>query len=434
VRDGVGRSGRRLLILPATVAVVLAVPVGAAGPADRDKDGLPDRWEQRHHLAVSKWSAKADPDRDGLRNRGEFKLRTDPRRADTDRDGLRDGAEAHRYRTNPRKRDSDGDGYSDKREIKAGTSPRNRRSHPSGPPDVVVKPAPTLPPGAAPSPGGPAPPGSAAASGFPNPATTGVPAGWAPAQTRTSDLQVNQAGAVVQDVQLDNADIAVNAPNVTIRRVKLRGGRITNALGSGCQSGMTIEDTTIEPPPGASTAADGEGVIEAGGYTARRVQIWRRAEGFRAGGSGSPGCGPIRIENSFAKIVIPKLSNGQCDDSYHSDGIQGYGGPPTTVVNSTFDSREAVCGTAPFFFPKNQGNTSVAVDRLLVMGGGYPFRLGVPGPVSGLRIVDKSWAFGPIDVACSVAKPWDASIVTIGDDYQVKSTVKSQPCNTESGS
>lgn len=427
MRDGAGRAGRRLLIVPVAIAVVLAVPVGAAKTADRDKDGLPDRWELRYHLAVAKWSAKADPDRDGLRNRGELKFRTHPRRADTDRDGLRDGAEVHRWKTNPRKRDSDGDGYSDKREIKARKNPRKPASHPSGPPDVVPAggaPGVTKPPYSPTPPGGdPPPPG-----GFPNPASTGVPAGWTPAQTRTTTLVVDQPGAVVENVQLDDADIVVDAPNVTIRRVKLRGGRITNIAGSSCQSGMTIEDTSIEPRPGASNATDREGVIEAGGYTARRVEIWNRAEGFRAGGNSAPGCGPIRIEDSFVKLVIP-----DCDDDYHSDGIQGYDGPPTTVVNSTFDSREAVCGTAPYFFPKNQGNISVVVDRLLVMGGGYPFRLGVPGPVSGLKIVDGSWEFGPINVACSLVDSWDASIVDIDASYQVTRTVRPQPCNTEDG-
>lgn len=426
--------GRRLLILPVAIAVVLAVPVGAARTTDRDKDGLPDRWEKRYDLAVSKWSAKADPDRDRLRNRGELKYRTHPRRPDTDRDGLLDGAEVHRFKTNPRKRDSDGDGYSDKREIKAKKSPRSPASHPSGPPDVVGT-APTGPGGKPSTPGSPTPPGGPPpAGGFPNPASTGVPDGWSPAQTRTTTLRVDQAGAVVEDVQLDNADIVVDAPNVTIRRVKLRGGRITNMPGSSCQSGMTIEDTSIEPRPGASDATDTEGVIGIGGYTARRVEIWRRAEGFRAGGNSAPGCGPVRIEDSFAKIVIPKDDQGRCDDSYHSDGIQGYDGPPTTVVNTTFDSREAPCGTAPFFFPKNQGNTSVTVDRLLVMGGGYPFRLGVPGTVSGLRIVNGTWAWDDaINVACSLVTSWDASIVTIDADYQVASTVRSQPCNTEDG-
>jgi hypothetical protein len=264
--------------------------------------------------------------------------------------------------------------------------------------------------------------------GFPRPATTGVPAGWKPAQTRTSDLHVTQPGVVVKDVLLQGADLIVDAPNVTIRRVKLQGGRITNYAGPRCEGRMTIEDTTIEPAPGRSNSVESEGVIDAAGYTARRVKIWRRSEGFRLTGSGLPGCGPIRIRDSFVKIVIPP---GRCD--LHADGIQGYGGPHASVVNTTIDFRQAWCGTAPFFVPKGQGNTSVTVKRLLVMGGGYPFRLGVAGKVSGLKIVDRSWVFGPIDVACSLVTGWDARIVTITADYQVKRTVRAQRCNTESG-
>lgn len=282
--------------------------------------------------------------------------------------------------------------------------------------------------GAGPSAGGGAGPSAKALHGFPTPSNTGVPPGWKPAETRTSDLYVTKPGAVVEDVLLKGASLIVEAPDVTIRRVQLQGGRITNYAGPRCQERMTIEDTTIEPPPGRAFSVDSEGVIDAAGYSARRVKIWRRSEGFRLTGSGLPGCGPIRIRDSFVKIVIPP---GRCD--LHADGIQGYGGPPASVVNTTIDFRQAACGTAPFFVPKDQGNTSVTVKRLLVMGGGYPFRLGVAGKVSGLKIVDRSWVFGPIDVACSLVTGWDARIVTITADYQVKRTVRTQRCNTESG-
>ena len=131
-------------------------------------------------------------------------------------------------------------------------------------------------------------------------------------------------------------------------------------------------------------------MIGVGGYTARRVKIWRRGEGFRVGGR-SAGCGPVRIEDSFAKISIPP----GCPGDPHSDGIQGVDGPPLTVVNVTIDFREAACGTAPFFVPDQQGNTTATVDGLLVMGGGSTFRLGVPGSVRGLSIVDGSWGCLP---------------------------------------
>jgi hypothetical protein len=273
----------------------------------------------------------------------------------------------------------------------------------------------------------PAPSPTPSAGGFPTPSTTGVPAGWVPAQTRTSDLVVTTPGAVVQDVQLVNADIVVQAPNVTIRRVDLQGGMINNwPGGSPCGNGMTVEDSTIEPPPGQDSVADTEGVVSYGGYTARRVKIWRRAEGFRDGGK--PDCGPVDVENSFAKIVIPP---GRCD--LHSDGLQGYYGDAVTVVNTTIDFTEAACGTAPFFVPKDQGNTSATINGLLVLGGGYPFRMGVPGTVANLNIVNRSWGYGPIDVACSLVSSWSANIVTITPDYQIASVVKPQPCNSNGG-
>lgn len=261
---------------------------------------------------------------------------------------------------------------------------------------------------------------------FPSPATTGVPAHWTPRSTRTRDVVVRRRGQVVHDLRLVNADIIVKAPDVTIRRVDLQGGWIDNYQGATCANGLTIEDTTLEPPPGADSSVESEGVVSYGGYTARRVKIWRRSEGFRVGGS--PDCGPVRIEDSFVKVVIPR---GRCD--LHTDGIQGYDGGPAKLRNVTIDSREAMCGTAPFFFPKDQGNTSVDVDHVLVMGGGYPFRLGVPGRVSDLDIVKRSWDYGPINVKCSVVRSWDAHVVTILPSYRVARTVRKQRCNTEDG-
>ncbi len=256
---------------------------------------------------------------------------------------------------------------------------------------------------------------------FPNPGSTGVPAGWKPARTRNADLHVTQTGTVVHDLLLRNADLLVDAPNVTIRRVKLQGGQIDNAAGRPCSNGLVIERTTLEPPPGEGSIVETEGAVSSGGYTARRVKIWRRAEGFRNGGR-SEGCGPVRIKNSFVKIVTPP---GHCD--LHSDGIQGYDGSELTVTNTTIDF--PVCGTAPFFVPSDQGNTSARVERLLVMGGGYPFRLGVPGRVSGLKIVAGSWEYGPVDVNCSAVRPnWNAQIVKITSKYEVDKTVRSQPC------
>jgi hypothetical protein len=266
-------------------------------------------------------------------------------------------------------------------------------------------------------------PSGAPLAALPTPSTVGVPRGWAPKQTRTTDLVVKGPGAVVQDVLFQNANLIVDAPNVTIRRVKLEGGMIQNRPGAACRNGMLIEDTTIGPPPGKRYSEESEGVVSYGGYTARRVKIWRREEGFRVGGRSS-GCGPVHIEDSFAKIVVPP----GCPGDPHADGIQGFDGPPLTVRNTTIDFIEAACGTAPFFVPDQQGNTTADVDGMLVMGGGATFRDDVPGTVKGLKIVDKSWYYGPIDVDCSVLRGWEAKIVKITRNYRVARTVRSQPC------
>jgi Bacterial TSP3 repeat len=76
------------------VLVMLAVPgVAAAKQRDRNHDGIPDRWEKRHHLSTRVNQARRDQDRDHLRNRAEFLAGTNPRNADSDGDGIPDGEE-----------------------------------------------------------------------------------------------------------------------------------------------------------------------------------------------------------------------------------------------------------------------------------------------------------------------------------------------------
>src|SRR5690242_20710851 len=62
-----------------------------AKSADRNHDGLPDRWERAHHLSVHVNQARRDQDHDGLNNRGEYKAGFDPRDRDSDDDGIIDG-------------------------------------------------------------------------------------------------------------------------------------------------------------------------------------------------------------------------------------------------------------------------------------------------------------------------------------------------------
>ncbi len=81
---------------------------------DSDGDGIPDGFERRNGLNSKDPSdAEQDADADGLINRAEYELGTNPRSADTDVDGLTDRQEVEEKHTNPTRFDTDGDGVED---------------------------------------------------------------------------------------------------------------------------------------------------------------------------------------------------------------------------------------------------------------------------------------------------------------------------------
>jgi hypothetical protein len=368
-----------LLTLP-LVALAVSAAVSAPTPdraaRDRDHDELPDRWERRYDLSTSKTSANGDVDHDGLPNLREYRLHT-----------------------NPRKRDSDRDGYGDRAEVRAGTNPRDRTSRPGR----VGK-----------------------GYQFPNRRTTGVPAGWTPRHTRATALTITRRGAVVRDVRFTNgASIVVKADNVTIRRVDLQGGTITNQYGdgpAGCGHDLLVEDTTFEQVPGQFEPSDFP-VLGEGGYTARRIKVDGRGEGPRFSD-----CGPVTLEDSFILIHGADADTPECD-AVHSDGVQAYHGMGGTVRNNTIIF-QTPCGTSPWFVTDHDGNGGVYhIDRLLVSGAGYSFRQGLPGSVTRLRIVKNSWVYGPLgDMVCSALSRWDAKLVTVDANYRIKRVVRSQRC------
>lgn len=261
---------------------------------------------------------------------------------------------------------------------------------------------------------------------FPTPRTSGTPRDWKPKRTIHGDRRVTRRGAVIRDLRIINGDLIVAAPDVTIRRVQIRGGRIWNETNGRCHNGLLVARTTIARSPTRRTRGDTP-VIGPGGYVARRVKIVGVPEGFRVGGR-SVGCGRVRIVNSFARIRYPDV----CRD-WHGDALQGYGGPRLVIRNSVLRlvERSGCGGTAPFFYPRHQGNRRVVVDRLLVAGGGYPFRLGQPGRVTGLKVVRRSWGYGPIDVNCPAVNTWRASVVMVRAGLTRK--VRNLRCSTRSG-
>jgi hypothetical protein len=111
----------RLFLIAALGAfAMLALPGAAvAKRADRNHDGIPDRWEKRHNLSLKVNQAHRNQDHEGLNNLQEFENGTNPRDADTDNDGLTD-AEDVEAGDSPTDADTDNDGIEDGNE-NAGT-------------------------------------------------------------------------------------------------------------------------------------------------------------------------------------------------------------------------------------------------------------------------------------------------------------------------
>ena len=280
----------------------------------------------------------------------------------------------------------------------------------------------TAPPADAPAESSsPPPPG-----GFPNPASTGVPAGWAPAQTMSTDLEIRQPGTVVEDVRFtDAANILVFADDVTIRRVEMLGGFITNQYGDApvnCGHDMLIENVTFKQQPGQFVPSDYP-VIGEGSFTARAIEVDGRGEGPRLSD-----CGPVTLENSFLRIHGADEGTAACD-AVHSDGVQAVAAVGATARNNTIIF-ETSCGTSPWYVGNPAMNSGTyTIDRLLVSGGGYSFRQMVTASITGLRIVNDAWVYGPlVEVSCGSFSNWEAKLVTIDANYQVTGVVGDQPC------
>ena len=133
------------------------------------------------------------------------------------------------------------------------------------------------------------PPPPSGGDQFPNRSTTGVPAGWVPTTTRSTDMTVTTAGTLVQDVRFTGgASLIVKASNVTVRRVEFQGGTISNQISTTCPGpGLLVEDSSFVPQAGQAFQANDWPAIESGSYTARRVEIYNRGEGFRGGMCGA---------------------------------------------------------------------------------------------------------------------------------------------------
>jgi hypothetical protein len=79
----------------ATMAVLLTA--GSAAAADKNRDGIPDKWEKQNHLTLRVDQSPKDQDHDGLNNAGEYADHTNPHDSDTDNDGVNDSVDGDNH-------------------------------------------------------------------------------------------------------------------------------------------------------------------------------------------------------------------------------------------------------------------------------------------------------------------------------------------------
>lgn len=192
-------------------------------------------------------------------------------------------------------------------------------------------------------------------------ACTVVPPGTTvPSRRVVGDLELRQAGEVVQDLQVNGA-IDVYASDVVIRRVRVTCGPYWCIRQHDGASRLLVEDADLGPERTRSTT-DG---VWAESFTGRRLVIHNVSDGMKAWSQ-------VRLESS----TIRSLARAPGD---HSDGVQVQAG-----TNIVLERNEIEAGTnAAVFVSSDSGVVSdVVVRNNRLVGGGFTFmvRTGPYGP------------------------------------------------------
>jgi hypothetical protein len=165
-------------------------------------------------------------------------------------------------------------------------------------------------------------------------------------------LVLSTPGEVVENRDVDGT-ITVNADNVTIRNVRVRGASDTAliAIGRGVR-GTIVEHATIEVAEGGANGAIGylgEGTI------VRRCDISGFADGIKVESGGL-------YELNYIHMAKPDGA------AKHLDGIQGSGDTDYTIRSNVIDADVARGGNAAIFVQAWNGARNVDVANVVVSG------------------------------------------------------------------
>jgi chitodextrinase len=222
---------------------------------------------------------------------------------------------------------------------------------------------------------------------YPDASCTGVPPGTT-LTPRQGPITVTTAGAVLQNLDItytgSEPAVSVNAPNVTIRNVRVRSNGIAliqvNVGGS-----LLIEDSELINQPAAGQPNCHNG-IATGSYTARRLEIRgceNGAEMFR---------GNVVFEDNYVHDldnVGPSYVFG--NEAPHSDGVQLNGGATNVVIrHNTIDPIPSGERGGTSGIIGNTSGDNVRIEDNTIDGGGSSYAIYVPRTAKSAWFVNRN--------------------------------------------
>jgi len=222
--------------------------------------------------------------------------------------------------------------------------------------------------------------------------------------------------------KLITGSIYVEANNVVVEKSEIRGG-ISNGY-SNARYSFTVTDSTVGP-----TSCGGSIGIGDANFSVIRSYLRNTSEGPHAGAEyGKPVADNVLVQDSFIKLC-------GTDPEDHSDGFQAFNGGKNVIIrHNTIDQRPVIrdAQTAPVFISDN--SLGGIVENNLLAGGSMTIRVntisGGVYKVTGNRVVNNAWIYGPVASGCNLINPWsDNWLVTIDANYSITSTVGSLACS-----
>ncbi|HEX5585876.1 MAG TPA: fibronectin type III domain-containing protein, partial [Acidimicrobiia bacterium] len=222
---------------------------------------------------------------------------------------------------------------------------------------------------------------------YPDASCTGVPPGTT-LTPRQGPITVTTAGAVLQNLDItytgSEPAVSVNAPNATIRNVRVRSNGIAliqvNVGGS-----LLIEDSELINQPAAGQPNCHNG-IATGSYTARRLEIRgceNGAEMFR---------GNVVFEDNYVHDldnVGPSYVFG--NEAPHSDGVQLNGGATNVVIrHNTIDPIPSGERGGTSGIIGNTSGDNVRIEDNTIDGGGSSYAIYVPRTAKSAWFVNRN--------------------------------------------